>query len=485
MSFKQMPIINTAVRSIIYNDTTYCMHSLIRDNALEHCRQIPNADLNERVVHILWQVNIENLKDINYCQGVKVNVTPYFIENGFRLPNGTWTGSLGTIQRGEYDGWGTYASINIDRISDFAMTQPYSFQSYGFLMKRVQTFDINFDAVSAGFSYQVFILLFAALFCLFAMFLANEKRHFVQKYGTRNSVWTLISALIPGDNTQEIIYQSGITRKCLILTSNFTLLMIGVHYGSYLLPKILIPERPPIITVGDIAEMVKSGKSSLVFRSSSVNGGFETTLMSSKHGSIAKLADALRINGPIREPYITKIYDLVDNENGIMFATLSAIHERLNALKPELCGQYAIVELTDLPPTMLSLIFNKNRKVIVEAMNVIVSERMDFIQKIFESFELNEECRNYIFPKNSFTYKSLQLRSLTGALTLLAAMMIIGLIICILEFGMFQFSTKEKTEDTNNIILHLHIDLSTVDSSKHSLLLQKYGEILKELSYTI
>jgi hypothetical protein len=365
------------------------------------------------------------------------------------------------------------------------MTQPYSLQTSGFFMRRPQVFGVNFDAVSAGFSYQVFVLLIAVMICLFLLLLTNEKRHLSQENRTTNSAWTLINSLIPGDNTQEIIYQSGITRKCLILTCNFTLLMICVHYGSYLLPKILIPERPPIITVEDIAEMIANNKSSLVFTAGTVNGGFETTLMSSKHGSVAKLADALRINGPIRAPSLTQAYDSVDKENRIMLSPMSFIYERLNALEPELCERYAIVELTDLPPTMRGLIFNKNRTKIVEAMNVIVLERMDFIQKMYSLFELNEECRNYIFPKDSLNYKSLQLRSLTGALTLLAAMMVFGIIICILEFGMFRFSTTKQEKDDTKVFLDLHIDiLATVDSSKHLILLQKYAEILKELSYT-
>jgi hypothetical protein len=57
MSFKQMPTITTTIRAPVYNDTTYCMTSLVRNNDFEFCRNIKNTDLDERVTQILWQVN--------------------------------------------------------------------------------------------------------------------------------------------------------------------------------------------------------------------------------------------------------------------------------------------------------------------------------------------------------------------------------------------------------------------------------------------
>src|SRR3569832_1466074 len=62
MSFTQMPTENVAIRSLIYNDTTFCMRSLIRDRAFKYCQQISFAVLYERVAQILWQVNKTFLK---------------------------------------------------------------------------------------------------------------------------------------------------------------------------------------------------------------------------------------------------------------------------------------------------------------------------------------------------------------------------------------------------------------------------------------
>jgi hypothetical protein len=71
MFFKQMPTINTTIRSPIYNDTAYCMHSLIRDKALKRCQQIPNADLSERAAQILWQVNKKFKKGFIFVRELK------------------------------------------------------------------------------------------------------------------------------------------------------------------------------------------------------------------------------------------------------------------------------------------------------------------------------------------------------------------------------------------------------------------------------
>ncbi len=56
MSLSQMRTTTASVRPLIYDDTKYCMHSAVRENDLDFCRKIPNADLNERVAQILWQV---------------------------------------------------------------------------------------------------------------------------------------------------------------------------------------------------------------------------------------------------------------------------------------------------------------------------------------------------------------------------------------------------------------------------------------------
>ncbi len=398
-----------------------------------------------------------------------------------RLANGTWTGSLGAIQRGEVDAWASHASINIDRLNDFAMTQPHSFRGYGFLMIRPNNFDINFDAISAGFSYKVFLMRFCVLICLIALLWTNEDRHFNQQNRRTNRFWELMNALIPGDNTRRLVHQSGITRKCVILTCNFTLFMVAVHYSCYILPKLLVPEHPVKITVEDIADKVENGRAELVFTSSNVNGGFETTLMASKHGSVAKLAHALTVHPPIRENNISTVYDLVDKGNGIMLAPLNIIHERLNALEARLCGRYAIVELKHFPVTMRGLIFNKNLTRTVEAMNFIVSQRRDFMQRMLAMFELNDECANYIFPKNALSYKSLQVRSITGELALLAVMMVFGVVVCVLELCVSRFERKDSNV-TPQVFLDLRIDiLGKVNNEKFGILLQKYEKILHKL----
>lgn len=138
-------------------------------------------------------------------QGIPVNVQERYIENGFRQANGTWTGSLGRIQRGELDAWVTYASMNIERWNDFAMTQPYGFGTSGILMRRPTSFGVNFDAVSAGFSYNVFLLLFCVFLSLFILFWINEKRHYSQQSVYINPIWALIRTLIPGENTEKLL----------------------------------------------------------------------------------------------------------------------------------------------------------------------------------------------------------------------------------------------------------------------------------------
>src|SRR4051794_18457705 len=105
---------------------------------------------------------------------------------------------------------------------------------------------------------------------------------------------------------------------------------------------------------------------------------------------------------------------------------------------------------------MRALIFNKQLIKTVEAMNVIVSERRDFMQRMYATFHLNDQCKNYIDPKEAFDYKSLQVRSITGAMALLIAMLVLGMLICVVEFVFSLFSTNDKNV---KVFLALRIDI--------------------------
>jgi hypothetical protein len=70
-----MHTITASVRALIYNDTKYCMESMVRNNVFKYCRQIPNADLNERAVQILWQVNKTFKKSENVFDNIHLRVS--------------------------------------------------------------------------------------------------------------------------------------------------------------------------------------------------------------------------------------------------------------------------------------------------------------------------------------------------------------------------------------------------------------------------
>jgi hypothetical protein len=185
-----------------------------------------------------------------------LNTHVLYDEAGAQLENGTFTGALGQLQSGIVDMWAANAFVTFEYSSGgFIYTTPYIIDKYGALMKRqTEMFSIETKSVTAGIGLSVYALVFAFILANFLISYINEK---VQPRNERNSTWHLLLSLLPA-NGQMWPNQFGITRKVLLATSGFAILILSSLYQAKQAEVLMIPIPPPAFTLKDIENAVSS-----------------------------------------------------------------------------------------------------------------------------------------------------------------------------------------------------------------------------------
>jgi hypothetical protein len=225
-------------------------------------------------------------------------------------------------------------------------------------------------------------------------------------------------------------YQSGWTRKMLILTCGFTILLSTIYYQCNLLQQLMLPKQISQITLDDIVNEVKSKRSKLFLTGDTVD----------VISGLVNLQNALLINPPLIDQDWQNWQNETAAGNLIIMAEMSVILHVLSYIKPEECSKYAIVELNEVGPAWATMMLNKKRRDLLEPLNVIVAERMNFVTQLLEKDKTNEECMKHIYPKNIAEpkFQQMTMYTLSGIFALLVALLIFAAIVFLVEV----FSTK-------------------------------------------
>jgi hypothetical protein len=387
--------------------------------------------------------------------------------------NGTWTGALGVLQSGHVDIWASYAYVTEQRSSRFIYTTPFILSKYGALMKRQNgMLEISLGDLCARINLSVYASIFAILMVIFTVSLMNERFD----VSTRtNSTWHLLTVLFPM-NGEMLRYQTGATRKVLMATSGFSILIFSSLYQAKLSEVLMVPELPPLVTLNDIEKLVSSGRAKLML--DDINSPVSNYIKNVSH--ILSTSNAIYLNVQSTPEY----FNVLNNENGILIETESTLLDVINNMDARLCEKYVYVSMDEWTRTYKALILRKDRVDMLESMNVIVAERMPFVDEYIRSFEVNEECRKHIFPvkSSSPTYLSLKLIKISGSLTFLFTFLCLSVVVFAFEIGVNKFYSKDninKQEDTFRIfeIRHQFID-NTYTSKKREKIFTKYLELL-------
>jgi hypothetical protein len=354
---------------------------------------------------------------------------------GSLFNNGTWTGVLGEIQSGVADMWDMDAYITLKRSASFLFTTAYMFDKYGALMERqVDTFYIDVNGLTADINVEVYAILCALLLSLIVLAYINERWH---PSAVRNSTWHLLHCLFP-INALPWPNQFGATRKVLMATSGFAILILSSLYQAKQSEVLMVPYPPPKFTLKDIENFVLSGRAKLMF-----NENFEIVNYVSNMSTI--LADSMP---PMYLAYHSgEELNIMHEHNGIFIAAESAVLDLLSNIEPELCKKYVYKSFDDWTKTPIGLILRKERRNMLESMNAIVAERMSFVDDYIQSLSLNEKCREHLFPvyTSNPTYSSLKLVKVSGAFVFLFLFLCFAFIIFIIECLFVWWRPRLKT----------------------------------------
>jgi hypothetical protein len=275
-------------------------------------------------------------------------------------------------------------------------------------------------------------------------------------------------------------YQRGSTRKMLILTCGFTILLATTYYQSNLLQQLMIPKRPPKGTLRDIANTVASHQSKVILYAP--NSLIEVEIMSSKSEEMALLANAMRNNKTIYENNEKVIMEKINLESAIVIEEVSIIHDRLSKLRSEECANYVIMELAEIIPPWMSIVLRKDETRTLEALNAIVAERYSASDDIYDMVKLTEECKNHIFPSGfpSPTYRPLSLYTLSGSFVLIFTLLLLSLLVCLIENIVSLFKHDNITPSTG-ATLDFSIPVAVLDqlpSEQREHILYTYHELI-------
>jgi hypothetical protein len=387
---------------------------------------------------------------------------------GVQLPNGSWTGALGLLQSGVVDTLAIDSYVTYDRSDTFDYATPFILERCGALMKRQEkSVSINIDSITAGMHAFAYVILFALLLLLFIISLLNEKWNDKLE---RNTSWYLLVSLFPC-NSHMWTHQIGATRKVLMASIGFGILIVSALYQAEYSEKLMVPYRKPVTTLRDIEHLIGTKKARLLLdeEGSPISNYIETYL--------PILGAAIKDNPPI---YIgdTEIDDFrtIDMYNGIYIDTESTILGMLSSIDSNLCKDYVFITFDEWFRLYSALIIRKERVDILETMNAIVAERMSYVDNYLQTNQLNDECRQHIFPvyTSNPTYLPLELVKINGLFALWCALLCLAIFILAMEIFWFRY-VRGSVEVDNTFHIHLHIP------NKHERVFEAYVKLIAEI----
>ncbi len=385
---------------------------------------------------------------------------------GRKLPNGTWTAALGLLQSGTVDTWSGASFLTPDRSSDFLYPTPFIMEKYGALLRRPTTF-IDINVVTAGLVPWIYAVLFAVMGMLFLGSWLSEWWLYGEE---RNHTWHLILSLFPC-NGHMWPKQRGVVRKCLMTTTGFGILMLSSLYQARYSEQLMIPYPVPVVTLHEIENMVSSGHARLLIDDE--NSPVERHIANVS----VLLRNSLTSNPPVYFMNEPNPLRYIDEQNGIFIHQESTLLAYLREIKdPSQCSHYLYVPIDEWGRSVGGLIISKTRADVLEKMNRIVAERMRYVDRYMERFQLEEECRKHIFPVYTPdpTYDPLKLVELSGTFLLLIPILgaSVFVLLCEMVFARFTRFSNVETFD-------FHVNFcSNLPEYKLNMIRTKYGEIL-------
>jgi hypothetical protein len=429
MNFKDIPNITAGVYSAYYNATAVCLPHALNPKYKRYC---------------MSQLYLEQLGALIFLQGVPVSVYEY--------------DSIGVafnhtlLRSGHMDTCTAGTNMLIDNSRDFYFTTPYLIEKYGVLMKRrkyknnIDFYNIDFDSVTAGIGGRIYAILFSILFAYVVVSCVNER---FQQGNERNTIWHILLSIFPS-NGQMWPYQAGVARKCLLTTCGFIVLSLSSLYQAKQAEVLMIPQSPPVFTLTDIEENILSG-GVLLGDEAMFNYVPDISRVLEVHASDRHRAHAFDLMQ--RYPFQT----LIDDYNGIFIYTENFLLNHIAKNIPQhMCDKYVFITFDEWTRIYSAFILRKQRVDILESMNVIIAERMAYVDAYIQSPQLSDECHKEIFPvyTPNARFASLTLGKISGALVFLLLCLLFAVGVFIIEVMMFK-NDDRATKNNESCMVEL------------------------------
>jgi hypothetical protein len=221
---------------------------------------------------------------------------------------------------------------------------------------------------------------------------------------------------------------------------------------------------PPEFTLKDIENLVSSGRAKLL--------AFEDFAIVNYVSNMSSILAASMPPVYIDDRY-GEVMKNIQKHNGIFIDAESVVLNELTKIEPELCKNYVYETFDDWTRIPSALIMRKERRNMLESMNVIVAERMSFVDNYVQSLTLNEKCREHLFPvyTSNPSYSSLKLAKLSGTFVFLFLFLCLAFLIFVGELLFVWWRPRVRT--FHKIILFS----TTLSPDVQRLILEKCAKI--------
>ncbi len=367
--------------------------------------------------------------------------------------------------------------MTLQKSEYFKYTTPLVIDKYGALLKRQKSPPfVGIHSIAAGVDAQIYGI--TALILLFLLIVSwCHERFNTSKYKKANGLWDLLLFTFPS-NGRMWRNQFGATRKVLMATGGFAILILSALYEAKLSEQLLIPYPPPVVTLTDIEKLVESGKAQVLADNDAVR----------KYVSVASpvLSKSMKTAAQLNSPWISfgDVLNTINTNNTIVIDTESILMQELAQSAPSECANFVYVSLDEWTRMYTALIMRNGRDDILESMNVIVAERISYVDNFIQSIQLDKECYKHIFPvyTTNPTFVHIQVSKITGALALLFLGLCTSVIILFVEIIWCKWKSVNvgKKGEFQTFVIHLNID-HTFSSAKREEIYWQYKRLLEEI----
>ncbi len=361
--------------------------------------------------------------------------------------NGTYTDALGMLQRGEHDMILSDTAITAARARYFTFSVPFSWEKIVVLVRRQRATSVRFDNLNANIDVRVYGLTIVLLAFLILLFVLQDR--FVN-FRAHIDTWKIVHLSMPGCCTERLTNDIGWTKKVIIISISFMIMMLTSYYQCTQLSAFLLP---PKVTIPDNIDHLEpemlNGHIKTAFMT--LNGSLETDLYTGTN-RLAKMLQKIWHHHPpnhILETWSNA--EAIRSNKTMIIGMMSNVFAILRYIDPYTCDEYELITLEEMPPRMMGIVFRPNYQQI-QRINMVIEERRNWVRRLIDENQVHAICREKIFHTSNqeISQKPLDVHTLSGVFVTYVCAICIAFCAFLVEILWMRFTKRGKR--------HIYID---------------------------